>query len=88
MEYRPEAYEAVEAAALAALKSGSQVVLDLDGLTALDSVAVRGLISMLRRARAGGGEIALRTTRPEILRTLSVTGLDRVFTTVQPEPVR
>ena len=46
----------------------------------LDTEGLRGLIALLRRARLKGAQIALRSSREEILRTLSVTGLDRVFT--------
>jgi len=48
----------------------------------LDTEALRDLISVLRRARLKGAQIALRSSRDEILRTLSVTGLDRVFAVV------
>lgn len=83
--YSTSAHEAAEAAVLAAIERGVVPVLDLDALDSLETGAVRALISMLRRARAAGGDFTLRTTRPEILRTLSVTGLDRVFSVVQPE---
>ena len=55
MEYRPQAYAELEAAALAAIESGSKVLLDLDGLDSLDTVGVRGLISLLRRVRSADG---------------------------------
>ncbi len=87
IEYRPQAYAALETAALAAIEDGGKVLLDLDGLDSLDTVGVRGLISLLRRVRSAGGEFSLRTSRADILRTLSVTGLDRVFSVVQPEAV-
>jgi anti-anti-sigma factor len=80
IEYLPQSYPAVEAAVDAALSRGAErVVLNLDTLLALDTDALRGLISLLRRARLKGAQIALRSSRDEILRTLSITGLDRVF---------
>ena len=86
IEYRPSAYPVVEAAMLAALaEGGSRVVLDLDSLDALDTEGVRGLITLLRRARAVGGELALSSTKTDIKRTLQVTALDRIFKMVEAE---
>jgi anti-anti-sigma factor len=83
IDYLSETYPAAEAAVDAALRAGAKrVVLDLDTLAVLDTEALRGLISLLRRARLKGAEVALRSSRDEILRTLSITGLDRVFTVV------
>lgn len=80
IEYLPQEYPAVEAAVLGALRDGAErVVLDLDTIVALDTDTLRRLISLLRRARSRGREVALRSSREEVLRTLSVTGLDRVF---------
>ena len=86
IEYRPSAYPVVEAAVLTALKGGaSRVILDLDSLDALDTEGVRGLITLLRRARALGGELALSSIKPDVRRTLQVTALDRLFPMVEPE---
>jgi len=88
IEYRLSAHPAIEAAALAAFEGGaSRVVLDLDVVDSLDHESVRGLIALLRRARAAGGELALRASRPDVTRTLSVTGLDRIFTIVEAQPI-
>ncbi len=81
IDFLPGNYAAVEAAVDAKLLRGAdQVVLDLNTLVVLDTEGLRGLIVLLRRARLKGAQIALRSSREEILRTLSVTGLDRVFT--------
>jgi anti-anti-sigma factor len=81
IDYLPANYAAVEAAVDAKLLRGAeQVALDLDNLVVLDTEALRGLIALLRRARLKGAQIVLHSSREEILRTLSVTGLDRVFT--------
>lgn len=80
IEYRPDPYHAVETAVLDALHGGAErVVLNLDTVDALDNQAVRGLITLLRRSRAVGGELALRSSKPAVLRTLEVTALDRIF---------
>lgn len=87
IEYRPDAFPVVEAGLSAALAEGeSSIVLDLDSLNALDTEGVRGLIRLLRRARASGRDLALSATKPAILRTLQVTALDRLFGMVQAEP--
>ena len=83
IEYLPQNYPAVEAAVDAALRQGKErVVLNLDTVAVLDTEVLRGLISVLRRARLKGAQIALQASQAEILRTLSVTGLDQVFTVV------
>ncbi len=87
IEYRPDAFPVVEAALLAALAEGeSSIVLDLDSLDTLDTDGVRGLITLLRRARASGRDLAISATKPAILRTLQVTALDRLFGMVETEP--
>ena len=83
IEYRPEALSDLESAVLAALEDGGQVVLNLDSVEALDTNGVRGLIKLLRSSRAVGGELALRTTKPGVRRTLAVTALDRLFSMVE-----
>ncbi|HEV3091131.1 MAG TPA: STAS domain-containing protein [Candidatus Cybelea sp.] len=84
LPFRPGAVGAVEQEMLAAFEDGATtVVLDLDGLDMLDANGVRALISLLRRARAAGGELALHAVKPEVLRTLSVTALDRIFPVVE-----
>jgi anti-anti-sigma factor len=85
IEYRPESFRAIEAAVLAAAKTGARVILDLGALETLNTEGVRGLIELLRVARSGGGEIALRASRAEVLRTLSVTGLDKLFPLIETQ---
>jgi anti-anti-sigma factor len=81
--YLPQNYPAVEAAVEAALRQGKErIALNLDTLAVLDTEAMRGLIALLRRARLKGAQIALQVSQAEILRTLSITGLDRVFEVV------
>jgi anti-sigma B factor antagonist len=86
VEYRPSLYPAVETEVLTALENGAErVVLDLEALTALDTQGVRGLISLLRRVRAAGGELVLRAVQPGVRRTLQVTALDRIFQLIDAE---
>lgn len=79
-EYRPAAFDALQVAVVTAFETGARrVVLDLDELPRLDTEGVRGLITLLRRSRELGGEVALHVTRPELLRTLNTLALDRLF---------
>ncbi len=79
-EYRPAAIDALQASIVTAFETGARrVVLDLDLLPRLDTEAVRGLITLLRRSRELGGEVALHVTRSELLRTLNTLALDRLF---------
>ncbi|MDQ2872773.1 MAG: STAS domain-containing protein [Candidatus Eremiobacteraeota bacterium] len=72
--------EALQSEVLAAVQAGSpQVAVDIDGLGTLDIEAIRGLITLLRRVREAGAELALRVTRDDLKRTLSVTALDRII---------
>jgi len=87
IEYHPNAYPVVEAALLTALEEEeTRIVLDLDSIGALGTDGVRDLISLLRRARAVGRDLALSATKPDVLRTLQVTALDRLFHMVEAEP--
>jgi anti-anti-sigma factor len=80
IDYRPDALDRITRETLAAFEEGApRVVLDLDALTRLDTEGVRGLIVLLRRSREVGGEVALKVTRPELIRSLSVMALDRLF---------
>jgi anti-sigma B factor antagonist len=54
-------------------------VVDLSGVSHLDSPTLAEIIRAHRSLREVGGGLALVATQPEILRLLSVAGLDRVF---------
>ncbi|MEO9170320.1 MAG: STAS domain-containing protein [Candidatus Baltobacteraceae bacterium] len=82
-EYRAERLATIQTAVVSAFEAGAaRVVLNLDALEHLESKDVRGLILLLRRSREVGGELALQVSRPEILRSLKVMALDRLFTIV------
>lgn len=77
---QPAALEELQAQILEVLAQGeSTITLDLDPLPQLDVQALRGLIVLLRRVRDAGGRVTLHVTRGDLLRTLHVTALDRVF---------
>ena len=63
------------------LDAGVQkLVVDLSGVTFIDSTALGVLIGGLRRLRDAGGEMALVVTTSPVERVLTITGLDKVFT--------
>lgn len=81
------AFDRLQTSILDAVEGGVKAVaIDLDGLTVLDSAAMRQLIKLLRRTRERGAELSLITGRPEILRSLKVTALDKVFHVALPQP--
>ncbi len=55
------------------------LVLDLSGVTFLDSMALGVLLSSLKRLRETGGQLRVVAPRPEIRRIFEVTLLDRLF---------
>ncbi len=57
-----------------------RLVVDLSGVTLIDSTALGVLIGGVRRAHTAGGAIALVVANRAVERVLSITGLDRVFT--------
>lgn len=78
--YQPSQLDSLVDEVVATFADGArEVVLDLDSLPRLDTDGVRGLILLLRRSRESAGEIVLKVTRPEILRSLHVMALDRLF---------
>jgi anti-sigma B factor antagonist len=56
------------------------LVIDLSGVTFIDSTALGVLIGGLRRVHDAGGSMALVVATPAVERILTITGLDRVFT--------
>jgi len=57
--------------------TGHGVVVDLDGVTALDDAGLGMLLGAAGRARQRGGDLRLVCTAEHLLRRFSVTGLDR-----------
>lgn len=60
-------------------RPGETVVLDLDGLSAIDDAGLGVLVGALRRARVHGGDVALVCTSVELLELFALTRLDRAF---------
>ena len=57
----------------------ASVVVDLSAATFLDSTALGVLVSALNRSRDRGGVVHLIVQEPQILRVLTITGLEEEF---------
>jgi anti-sigma B factor antagonist len=60
-------------------RGARRVIVDLVGLTFIDSVALGVLTEEARRLRASGGTCIVVSQDPRILRVFEITGLDRIF---------
>jgi anti-sigma B factor antagonist len=56
-----------------------RLIVDLVGLTFIDSVALGVLTEEARRLRSDGGLCVVVSQDPRILRVFEITGLDRIF---------
>jgi anti-sigma B factor antagonist len=56
------------------------VIVDLLAVTFIDSTALGVLIGGIRRLHPGGGRLVLVADGRPVMRALTLTGLDRVFT--------
>jgi anti-sigma B factor antagonist len=64
---------------LTAERGARRVIVDLIGITFIDSVALGILTEGARRLRADGGVCVVVSQDPRILRVFQITGLDRIF---------
>jgi anti-sigma B factor antagonist len=58
----------------------STIVLDLLGVTFLDSTALGVLVGALKRCREMGGDLHIVVADPRIMKIFEITGLTNVFT--------
>jgi anti-sigma B factor antagonist len=70
---------------LTELGGGERVLIDLSGVPFLDSAGLGALIGGVRRAREGGGDVAVYGARPAVARLLHTTGFDRVASVAENE---
>jgi anti-sigma B factor antagonist len=71
---------------LADVAGGDGLVIDLSGVSFIDSVGLGAVVGSVRRARDSGGRVALVCDRPGIAQILRETGINRivsVFDTVE-----
>jgi anti-sigma B factor antagonist len=60
-------------------RGARRVIVDLVGLTFIDSVALGVLTEEARRLRAAGGTFVVVSQDPRILRVFEITGFHRIF---------
>jgi anti-sigma B factor antagonist len=60
-------------------QGGRRVVVDLSGVSFIDSVALGALVREAKRIRSNGGTCVVVADDPRILRVFEITGLDRMF---------
>ncbi len=63
-------------------RGSTTIVLDLLGVTFLDSTALGVLVGALKRCREAGGDLHIVVAEPRILKIFEITGLTNVFTIV------
>jgi anti-sigma B factor antagonist len=61
-------------------QSHTDIVVDLTGVTFIDSTGLGVLVGALRSVRARGGRVQLVTNSQPILKALRITALSRLFT--------
>jgi len=87
----------VDAAALAVLRcelasavDGGErdATIDIDDVVILESAVIAALLEILRLTRERGATVSLCARRPQLLQSLRITALDKVFTVVTCENIR
>ena len=76
LQSSPEARSAL----LAAVSGGNPVLVDLAGVTYIDSSGVASLVESFQNARKSGRQFALVSVSEGALRVLKLARLDKVFT--------
>ena len=66
--------------ALGELATRPKLLIDMSEVPFVDSAGLGALIGGIRRAREGGGEVAVCCNRPTLTRLLHTTGFDRIVT--------
>jgi anti-sigma B factor antagonist len=75
LEHSPKAREVL----LGGVKQGKRVLVDMSGVTYIDSSGVASLVEAYQRAKGQGSEFALVAVNPAALRVLQLARLDKVF---------
>jgi anti-sigma B factor antagonist len=69
-----------------AISVSVELVIDLGGVTFIDSTALRTLLDTWRRIVPLNGSITTRNARPNIARLFDITGTNRIITLESPMP--
>ncbi|MDT4892427.1 MAG: anti-sigma factor antagonist [Pseudonocardiales bacterium] len=75
----PHLVSLVENAVQQCPDGSTSVVLDLAGVTFIDSMGIGALLSAQQCAASRGWSMKLRAVRPRIVRLFTITGLDGAF---------
>ncbi len=67
------------------MDGGARLVLDLSGVTFVDSMALAVLVSALKLARKEGGDLVLLRPTPPVRSLLEAACLDRIFLIFEDE---
>jgi anti-anti-sigma factor len=59
---------------------GDDIMIDMAGLTFMDSSGISVLLTAFKRSTKGGHRFVLRGPTPPVVRVLHVSGVDQVFT--------
>jgi anti-anti-sigma factor len=82
----PENVQALRSEVVSAIEAGATAItIDVDDVGVLDSPLISALISILREAREHGVSMSLHATRKNILETLHITALEKVFRIVSTD---
>jgi anti-sigma B factor antagonist len=73
------AHELSEAAIVAMQEIGPSIVLDLSGVTFMDSTGLKVLLAVNNRAQLAGGRLVLAGAKRPVHRVVSITGFDKTF---------
>jgi anti-sigma B factor antagonist len=73
------ASELSEAAVAAMREIGPNLVLDLSGVTFMDSTGLKVLLAVHRRAELSGGRLVLAGATRSVDRIVKITGFDQTF---------
>lgn len=73
------AKELSDAALTAMQEIGPSLVLDLSGVTFMDSTGLKVLLAVHQRAQLAGGRLVLAAATRSVQRVVSITGLDETF---------
>ncbi|GLW09110.1 anti-sigma factor antagonist [Microtetraspora sp. NBRC 13810] len=61
------------------LEAGSELVIDLSGLTYCDSTGIPVFVAAYHRAQAAGAALAFAGLNPDLTRVFGIVGLDQIL---------
>jgi anti-anti-sigma factor len=60
-------------------KSYSRVILDMEGVEAIDSSGLGTILFLAKKCRALGGDLKIVSIRPEVKMVIDIVKLDKIF---------